>query len=335
MEEESILKKMERLFKMRRLLKEKKLKRIKDKKLKYGRWDLDDEDDDYDYEDELLSRPELIEEALKEYMYQFGLSIYQNKQGDYYFKRFADDINIRGFDELDTHHFALREKEPNFFERLLEVVPENKIHLTGDMETAVFDLYEKDAVMTDILDQMVEEETLKCREILKATEDVYETADQTRADEFSRTDALANEEFVPGLDGLAVLNAPCGQIVVIGSEIHRGRKIFTKTASLLPPAVPTVMRERRFFPPESNGRLMNAAAKSGWRKRGCLSRQKCVGCANRRPVRCRPVWLKITATTAESGFSSCRKTLPAGRVFCIPEISDQAEESFFWGGEVK
>ena len=34
MEEESILKKMERLFKMRRLLKEKKLKRIKDKKLK-------------------------------------------------------------------------------------------------------------------------------------------------------------------------------------------------------------------------------------------------------------------------------------------------------------
>ena len=164
MEEESILKKMERLFKMRRLLKEKKLKRIKDKKLKYGRWDLDDEDDDYDYEDELLSRPELIEEALKEYMYQFGLSIYQNKQGDYYFKRFADDIDIRGFDELDTHHFTLREKEPNFFERLLEVVPENKIHLTGDMETAVFDLYEKDAVMTDILDQMVEEETLKCRE---------------------------------------------------------------------------------------------------------------------------------------------------------------------------
>ena len=108
----------------------------------------------------------------------------------------------------------------------------------------------------------------------------------------------------------------------------RGRKIFTKTASLLPPAVPTAMRERRFLPPENNGRLMNAAAKSGWRKRGCLSRQKCAGCANRRPVRCRPVWLKITATTAESGFSSCRKTLPAGRVFCIPEISGQAEESF-------
>lgn len=322
MEEESILKKMERLFKMRRLLKEKKLKRIKDKKLKYGRWDLDDEDDDYDYEDELLSRPELIEEALKEYMYQFGLSIYQNKQGDYYFKRFADDINIRGFDELDTHHFALREKEPNFFERLLEVVPENKIHLTGDMETAVFDLYEKDAVMTDILDQMVEEETLKCREILKATEDVYETADQTRADEFSRTDALANEEFVPGLDGLAAENGKART------------EDFTKTASLLPPAVPTVMRERRFFPPESNGRLMNAAAKSGWRKRGCLSRQKCVGCANRRPVRCRPVWLKITATTAKAGFLLLGNS-PRGESFCIPEISDQAEESFFWGGEVK
>lgn len=206
MEEETILKKMERLFKMRRLLKEKKLKRIKDKKLKYGRLDLDDEDDDYDYEDELLSRPELIEEALKEYMYQFGLSIYQNKQGDYYFKQFADDIDIRGFDELDTHHFALREKEPNFFERLLEVVPENKIHLTGDMETAVFDLYEKDAVMADILDQMVEDETLKCREILKATEDVHETADQTRADELSRIDVPEKETAVSGLDELAAEN---------------------------------------------------------------------------------------------------------------------------------
>lgn len=206
MEEETILKKMERLFKMRRLLKEKKLKRIKDKKLKYGRWDLDDEDDDYDYEDELLSRPELIEEALKEYMYQFGLSIYQNKQGDYYFKQFADDIDIRGFDELDTHHFALREKEPNFFERLLEVVPENKIHLTGDMETAVFDLYEKDAVMADILDQMVEDETLKCREILKAMEDVHETADQIRADELSRIDVPEKETAVSGLDELAAEN---------------------------------------------------------------------------------------------------------------------------------
>lgn len=206
MEEETILKKMERLFKMRRLLKEKKLKRIKDKKLKYGRWDLDDEDDDYDYEDELLSRPELIEEALKEYMYQFGLSIYQNKQGDYYFKQFVDDIDIRGFDELDTHHFALREKEPNFFERLLEVVPENKIHLTGDMETAVFDLYEKDAVMADILDQMVEDETLKCREILKAMEDVHETADQTRADELSRIDVPEKETAVSGLDELAAEN---------------------------------------------------------------------------------------------------------------------------------
>lgn len=206
MEEETILKKMERLFKMRRLLKEKKLKRIKDKKLKYGRLDLDDEDDDYDYEDELLSRPELIEEALKEYMYQFGLSIYQNKQGDYYFKQFADDIDIRGFDELDTHHFALREKEPNFFERLLEVVPENKIHLTGDMETAVFDLYEKDAVMADILDQMVEDETLKCREILKAMEDVHETADQPRADELSRIDVPEKETAVSGLDELAAEN---------------------------------------------------------------------------------------------------------------------------------
>lgn len=97
--------------------------------------------------------------------------------------------------------------------------------------------------MTDILDQMVEEETLKCREILKATEDVYETADQTRADEFSRTDALANEEFVPGLDGLAAENGKART------------EDFTKTASLLPPAVPTAMRERRFLRRRTMGGL--------------------------------------------------------------------------------
>ena len=110
MEEESILKKLEKLSKMRRLLKEKKIRRIKDKKLRFGLLDLDEEDDDYDYDDDLLSHAELIEEALKEYMYQFGLSIYQNKQGDYYFKQFENNIDTRDFDELDTHHFVLREK---------------------------------------------------------------------------------------------------------------------------------------------------------------------------------------------------------------------------------
>lgn len=196
MDEETILKKMERLFKMHRLLKEKKLKRIKDKKLKYGRWDFEDEDDEFDYEDDLLSRPELIEEALKEYMYQFGLSLYQNKQGDYYFKQFANDVDTRDFDELDTHHFALREREPNFFEKMLETVPEDKIHLTGDMETAVLDLYEKDAVMGDILDQMVNEEMLKCREILKATENAYEPAEFVRTEELARENTVEKEDHI-------------------------------------------------------------------------------------------------------------------------------------------
>lgn len=183
---------------MRRLLKERKLKRIKDKKLKYGRWDLEDEDDEYDYEDELLSRSELIEEALKEYMYQFGLSIYQNKQGGYYFKQFNDDIDIRGFDELDIHHFSLREKEPNFFEKLMEVVPETKIHLTGDMETAVFDLYEKDAVMADILDQMVSDEMLKCKEIMKSAAYMNENEpmDLSAADELTRVEMPTKEDLV-------------------------------------------------------------------------------------------------------------------------------------------
>lgn len=170
MEEESILKKLEKLSKMRRLLKEKKIRRIKDKKLKFGRLDLDDEDDEYDYDDDLLSHAELIEEALKEYMYQFGMSIYQNKQGDYYFKQFENNVDTRDFEELDTHHFSLREKEPGFFEKILEIVPESKIHLTDNMETAVMDLYEKDATMSDILDQMVVNEIEKCREILKDSE---------------------------------------------------------------------------------------------------------------------------------------------------------------------
>lgn len=170
MEEESILKKLEKLSKMRRLLKEKKIRRIKDKKLKFGRLDFDDEDDEFDYDDDLLSHAELIEEALKEYMYQFGMSIYQNKQGDYYFKQFENNVDTRDFEELDTHHFSLREKEPSFLEKILEVVPESKIHLTDNMETAVMDLYEKDATMSDILDQMVENEIEKCREILKDSE---------------------------------------------------------------------------------------------------------------------------------------------------------------------
>lgn len=183
-EEDKILDKMDRLFKMHRLLKEKKLRRIKDKTLKYGRYDPDEEDEDY--EDDLLSRPELIEEALKEYMYQFGLSIYQNKQGDYYFKQFVDE-DIRGFDELDSHHFSLREREPNFFEKLLETVPESRIQLNGDMETAVMDLYDKDAVMSDILNQMVNDEITKCQEIIRAQEETYAAERGFLQNEFVRT----------------------------------------------------------------------------------------------------------------------------------------------------
>ena len=53
---------------------------------------------------------------------------------------------------------------------------------------------------------MVEDETLKCREILKAMEDVHETADQTRADELSRIDVPEKETAVSGLDELAAEN---------------------------------------------------------------------------------------------------------------------------------
>ena len=164
MTEETIQEKLEKLSKMRRLLKEKKIRRIKDKKLKYGRFDFGDEDDEYDYEEDLLSHPELLEEALKEYMYQFGMSIYQNRQGDYYFKQFENNMDTRAFEELDKHHFALRTREPSFLEKILEKVPEEKIHMTDSMESTVLDLYEKDATMADILDQMVENEIVKCQE---------------------------------------------------------------------------------------------------------------------------------------------------------------------------
>ncbi len=171
MEEESILKKLKKLSKLRNLLKEKKIRKVKDKKLKYGHLNIEDDDeDDYDYDDDLLSHSELMEEALKEYMYQFGLSIYQNKQGDYYFKQFENNFDTRDFEELDTHHFALHEREPGFWEKIFEVIPENKIQLTDNMEKAVLDLYEKDSTMSDILDQMVANEMEKCREILLESE---------------------------------------------------------------------------------------------------------------------------------------------------------------------
>ena len=167
MEEETILKKLERLLKKHRLLKSKKLKRIKDKKLKYGQWIYEDDEEG---DDDLLSQPELMEEALKEYMYQFGLSIYQNKQGDYYFKRFIEGDEVRDFNELDAHHFAMRSREPNFIEKLLETVPENKVCLTTNIENAVLDLYEKDAIMTDILEQMIEQEMTKCDILIDSIE---------------------------------------------------------------------------------------------------------------------------------------------------------------------
>lgn len=209
MEEETILKKLERLFKMRRLLKERKLKRVKDKSLKYGRLYADDEDDEE--EEDLLSRPELIEEALKEYMYQFGLSIYQNRQGDYYFKQFADDVDMRGFDELDAHHFVLRENEPNFFEKLMETEPENKIQLIGDMETTVLDLYEKDAVMADILDGMVANELSRCREILRADGLAYDEPqaahEMPAAEKTAAIENVAEPAEISGENRVAAENA--------------------------------------------------------------------------------------------------------------------------------
>ncbi len=287
MEEETILKKLERLFKMHRLLKEKKLKRIKDKKLKYGQWDWEDEDDE---EDDLLSRPELIEEALKEYMYQFGLSIYQNKQGDYYFKKFIDDTDIRDFDELDTHHFALGQREPNFIEKLLETVPENKVHLLDNMETAVLDLYEKDAIMSDILDQMVNEETDKCQDILEHMENTAEAETVYEPEVLTKTEELALE---------AGLEAELPELALETAENSR-EIIAEELAEVYQPANETPAA------PDEDGGVPPAPAEEKWNETYQCGEQRVEKVVMPKPTRVRRVrrpqsnrWSKTTAMIVE------------------------------------
>lgn len=149
---EDILRKLEKLMKLQMLLKDPKISV-----------------DDYDEEeiDALLSKAELIEEALKNYMYQFGLSLYQNKQGNLYFKKFVDDNDdTRGYDELDRHNFELREREPSLLEKLLEKEPEERIQMLSTIENVVFDLYERDSAMVEVFDNLISEEIQRCRNII-------------------------------------------------------------------------------------------------------------------------------------------------------------------------
>ena len=115
----------------------------------------------------LLSQAQLIEEALKNYMYQFGMSIYRNKRGKRFFKKFIhDEDEVRGFDELDVECFDFRPAEPSFLQRLFEYTPEDHLVLTTSVEDAFYHLYEKDEMMADIFDELVNEEAGRCSKII-------------------------------------------------------------------------------------------------------------------------------------------------------------------------
>ena len=119
-------------------------------------------------DEELLSRAELLLEALKNYMYQFGMSIYRTKKGKRFFKKFIhDEDEVRGFDELDTHCFEFQENEPSFLQRLLEYKPADRILMNDTVENVVAELYEKDPQMVEIFNELLEEEKQRCVEIIK------------------------------------------------------------------------------------------------------------------------------------------------------------------------
>lgn len=122
-------------------------------------------------DEDLLSHAELLEEALKNYMYQFGLSIYRNKKGKRFFKKFIhEEDEVRGFDELDNQCFEFQEAEPSFLQRLLEYKPADRILMTKDVESTVEELYEKDQQMIDIFDELLNEEAERCTDIIKESE---------------------------------------------------------------------------------------------------------------------------------------------------------------------
>ena len=125
------------------------------------------EDIDEEEIDAMLSRAEVMEEALKNYMYQFGMSLYQNKKGDNYFKKFVDGDDIRSYGELDGHNFFINEKEPSFLEKMFEYTPPERADLKGSIENVVYDLYERDASMVDAFNEVVSEEVERCKDILE------------------------------------------------------------------------------------------------------------------------------------------------------------------------
>ncbi len=140
----------------------------------------------------LLSQAQLIEEALKNYMYQFGLSIYRNKKGKRFFKKFIhDEEEVIGFDELDMQCFDFLPSRPSFLQRLFEFSPDDQLLMNKDIDETVEHLYEKDPMMSEILDELVNEEAEKCEQIIKNIE-----IDKN----IEKTFELANEISTPEIE---------------------------------------------------------------------------------------------------------------------------------------
>ena len=154
-------------------------------------------------EENLLSEAQLIEEALKNYMYQFGLSIYRNKKGKRFFKKFIhDEDEVRGFDELDTLCFDFVPAQPSFWQRLFDFVPDDQLIMTKDVEETVENFYEKDSMMSEIMDELLIEEQEKCEQIIKDME-IDENIEKTfeLANEISAPEAeLEVDDDVPSIE---------------------------------------------------------------------------------------------------------------------------------------
>ncbi len=127
--------------------------------------------------EDLLSKPEILEEALKNYMYQFGLSLYRNKKGNRFFKKFKfirlvngkknsdyedEEDEVRGFDELEPQCFEFEEGRPSFLQRLLEYKPADKLHMLDTIENTFEIIYQKDPQMKEIFDELIQEEAQHC-----------------------------------------------------------------------------------------------------------------------------------------------------------------------------
>lgn len=168
--------------------------------------------EEFNIEDEdLLSKPELLEEALKNYMYQFGMSIYRNKKGKKFFKKFIhEEDEIRGFDELDGECFELQEAHAGFLQRLMEYQPENRLLLTKNVADAVSLLYSKDPQMVDIFDELLNEEASHSLELIN----------EGKLDaEIQHTFEIQNEITTPEIT--IELNTPSIEITDIEKEIER------------------------------------------------------------------------------------------------------------------